>query len=222
MTPDVFLAQIVHRFPLLFLRKHDGRNVIGGVMEIGRGDDIVTRYKIEIHVSPDFPLAVPKVFEVGNTVPKTMDRHFCPADGSACLFVPEENYKYCNAKTTPMNFVRGPVYSFFVSQAHFDLTGIWPLGVRPHGLDGIMNYYQEEFGLKHPQMVIPVLKLLATRQIKDGNLCPCGRGRKIRNCHKAVIDGLYSTLPPEYFSKLAAAIQSHLNGVAVQTGSFHK
>lgn len=147
----------------------------------------IDRYLIEIKIPHDYPKSIPLVREIEGRLPKIKDRHFNESNDefnkTACLFLPEERYKYYPKGSSIIDFINGPVNSFFLSQTNFDLTGQWLYGQRGHGLNGIIEFYCEELGTKNIQVIIKFIEYLSKKELKGHWDCYCGSNKKIRQCH---------------------------------------
>ena len=76
-----------------------------------------------------------------------------------------------------------PVYQYFLSQSHFELTGKWLFGERGHGILGILEYYSEELGTKDLKFILAFLDYLSMKVVKGHWECFCGSGKRLRHCH---------------------------------------
>ena len=110
-------------------------------------------YNIEIEIPNNYPKSIPKIRELNGAIKKVPRQHF-NRDGTACLFVKDEAFKYLNNKLTIIDFINGPVKDFFISQHYFSLTGKWIYGERGHGDKGIIEFYKEEIGTEDKNVII--------------------------------------------------------------------
>lgn len=145
-------------------------------------------YQVEIKFPASYPKNIPIVREIGGKIPKIADRHF-NEDGAACLFVRDETYKFWPPGTTVKQFIDGPVKDFFLGQIVFEQTGKFP-GERKHGIDGILDFYEEAIGTRDPQAVIQFIEYLLHPNIKGHRKCFCGSTLKIRDCHLTTLQAL--------------------------------
>jgi hypothetical protein len=147
----------------------------------------IDHYAIEIQLPDNYPVGVPIVKEVGGRIPKNSDRHFSKVgttEEAACLFLPDERFKYWPLGATIIKFIEGPVKSFFLWQTDYDLNnGKSTFGQRGHGINGIIEFYSEEIGTNDKGVIIRFLEYLVKNEVKGHWLCYCGSGEKMRNCH---------------------------------------
>jgi len=128
-----------------------------------------------------------------------IDRHIMP-DGSACLGVYSDIMTRWSMKPDIVNFLENFVASFLVWQAYYDAhQKPPPWGERPHYADGIIEYYAELVGMKKRLLVIEVMKLLARKKRPKGHeICPCGSGERLRNCHRELLYSIREQVDWEY------------------------
>ena len=155
----------------------------GLILEAPDGREL-DRYSIEIQIPDDYPKNVPIVRETGGRLLKVADRHFNPADGTACPFLPDERYKYYPQGSTIIDFIEEPVKSFFLWQTHYDLNeGRSSLEGRGHGVEGIIEFYSEELKTKDISVMVKFLDYLTAKKVKKNWKCYCGSGKQLRYCH---------------------------------------
>ena len=142
----------------------------------------VDSYEIDIELPTDFPEGVPLLKEVAGRIPRDADHHVNP-DGSACLFVSGERWRYWPRGSSFIDFLNGPVISFLVGQALVERGEPWPFGERSHGGNGVLEAYSEMLGISDPGVVTDYLRVLARAKLRRHRGCPCGSGRPIRDCH---------------------------------------
>lgn len=140
------------------------------------------RFGIDIILPDNYPNQIPKVIETEDRIPKNIDRHFM-TDGSACLFFRDEQYKFYNKNTTLVDFIRIPVYNFFLSQSYFELTGKWIFGARLHGKWASWDFYSEELGVNNINTIGRFLVLLSSEKFNVLHKCYCGSNKSLINCH---------------------------------------
>lgn len=139
-------------------------------------------FEIRMLVPTTFPQDAPEVFETGDKLPKTVDRHFF-LDGSFCLGI-HEFWLLTSAQTDFLAFLNGPVQSFFFSQIYFDASGVWPFEDLSHGASGFVEAFSELFGCKpDAAVVLAVIQQYDGNRFKGHHTCACGSGEIVRKCH---------------------------------------
>jgi hypothetical protein len=161
----------------------------GLIIEAPDGREL-DHYSIEIQVLDNYPKGMPIVREIGERLPKNPDRHFSP-DGTACLFLEEERYKYYPQNSTIIDFIEGPVKSFFLWQTDYDLNnGKSSFEGRGHGVKGIIEFYSEELKTNNISIIYRFVDYLSAKKIKVNWKCYCGSGKQLKDCHLGKLQDL--------------------------------
>ena len=190
-------GQLAHEFPTLRVEQRKTGPCVVGSLLLVESDIEIARYDIEIEIPAD-PKDLPKVREVGGKIPQTKERHVNSGDGSACLFVPDERWKYYPIGSSIIEFIRNPVREFFLWQAYYDIEGKPLFPGRSHGPDGVLESYFEELQTKNPRVVVKFLDYLGSKKPKGHWDCYCGSGKRLRDCHFAKLLALRERIPRAY------------------------
>jgi hypothetical protein len=188
---------IEQHFPTLHVTQVAGAVYIRGRLNITSPElrAPIASYDIELEFPPNYPEADPVVREIGGAIPKNEDHHF-QDDGVACLFLPEERWRYCRTDITITEFINGPVRGFFAWQAHLALTGRRPpSGERRHRWDGVLDFYFEQIGTRDPRVIGVFLEYMAAKKLRGTWRCYCGSGQQLRQCHFAKVQFLRKRIP---------------------------
>ena len=212
--PDVYdqiKGEVKAAYPDLHFSIEEERVVIQGSFPIVEGRSILDRYSIEVRVPNNFPKDLPIVREVGGRIPWFEDRHV-DGDGKACLFVPDERWRFFPEGATLRDFLDGPVRNFFISQSVFVRTMNWPIGQRSHGNQGILEAYGEMLDISTDHAIVIVfLTLIFGRPFKGHWQCPCGSGKIFRKCHRARVWELREKIGPENAKQTLGKLIRDLN-----------
>jgi hypothetical protein len=166
-------------------------------------------YQILVGIHKDFPDEEPVVFEIGNRIPKTLDRHVFPKRGNCCLGVWEE-WLLTAPDHRFETFLAGIMDSYFFSQTYFENKGVWPIGERSHGLKGVIESFSELLGVEcDTNIVVGYLCLLSKEQIKGHYRCPCGSGQRLRKCHGERIRKLGEWIKPSMAKRMCNRIAAN-------------
>jgi hypothetical protein len=189
-------ASIRAQFPNLHFIVEDEKVFLRGTFPLLDGQTVVDRFAIEVEFPRRYPRDMPVVRETGGRMPWTIDRHVLP-NGNTCLFVAEERWRVYPEGSSLLAFLTGPVQSFFVSQAHYEITGKWPFGQRSHGMKGIFEHYSELLGTNDTGTILRYINLLRRREVNGHHQCPCGSGQILRHCHREQLEDLRRKIPYE-------------------------
>ena len=173
--------------------------VLHGEFPVLMDGTVIDVYSVRIEVSTRFPRGLPTIYEVSGRIPRDPDRHV-NGDGSCCVGVPVELELELGPSFSILDYLRGPVNSFFVGQYLVERGLPWPSGVeRSHGAEGVLEFFREHLG--EPELTLKELvrwiALFAQKSVKRHYRCPCGTGRVIRSCH------------PERFAAMVATVSRH-------------
>lgn len=152
-------------------------------------------YRMELIFPRDYPAWVPDLFMREPGVPLVGDRHI-EVTGRACLCLPHEIPRCLPDGIRLEPFLDVLVRPWLLGQVHFDLHGKWPYLARSHEADGIVEGLAELFGTTDLELVARFLPHLVKAKPTKGHVsCPCGSGRKLRDCHGAEYRRIRSALP---------------------------
>jgi hypothetical protein len=169
--------------------------VLDGLFVVSGPQGPFDSYQVRVGVTAEFPREAPLVFEIGDRIPRVLDRHIYPKHGNCCLGVWEE-WLLTAPDHTFETFLTGLLHDYFVGQTYFDATGEWPFGERSHGDAGVLESFAELLGVENdPTIVVEHLRLLSMNEVKGHNPCPCGSGRKLRQCHWDKLEELKKRIP---------------------------
>lgn len=196
-------------YPLLQVVDDGNRLSLKGGLPIREDGKELALYQVEIVFPDSYPEEIPVVREIGGKIPKISDRHV-DCDGAACLFVRDETYKFCPPGYSVAQFIEGPVRQFFLGQVVFNDTGKFP-AERKHGVDGILDFYEEIIGTRNVQTVITFLEYLTHTGLKGHRECFCGSKKKIRSCHLTMLLDLKSKIREVDAQKSLKQLQQHLS-----------
>jgi hypothetical protein len=119
-------------------------------------------------------------------------------DGSACLYLEEAlTYELPTPIETFTEFLEGPVRNYFICQSLVARGDPWPFGEHEHGAKGVLAAYAKLLGTSDPNQIRSFLECLRHRPTKGHKACPCGSGKKVRDCHQSQLDELGDIIRPE-------------------------
>ena len=189
-------AEVESAYPNLHFYIENGVVFVRGSFPIIHENKILDRYSIEIEFPHDYPKSVPIVREVGGRIPRTADYHMSKT-GEACLFLPDERWQVNPLDATFLDFLNGPVRNFFLGQTLVSLGESWPFGQWAHGVSGIHEYYASLLGTYDLSSIIRYLECLSKPKVKGHWDCPCGSGKRLRNCHFGQLLDLREKISPQ-------------------------
>jgi len=158
-------------------------------------------FSIDLEVPGNYPRGIPWLWCKRAEIPWEIARHVYP-NGRACLCVSSEYRKHWPPGSDLTDFLSILVRPYLVGQAYYQDHGRWPPGrERSHGVEGIIEAYRDlltPVGAVTPQMIENFVRLLARRTDPKGHEpCPCGSGKRLRNCHRAFLLALRRAIDPD-------------------------
>jgi hypothetical protein len=193
VNPECFQSlhkEVQQAYPQLQFSVRSGTVFLSGTFLLKDGVKVVDHFQIAIEFPFNYPRRLPVVYEMAGRIPRTADRHTYPS-GEACLYLPMQLAEIFPEGASLLDFLNGPVLSFFFSQSYFELTGKWPFGEWPHGVEAVIEYYAPILGIQDRSVIARYFGMITKKEIKGHWLCPCGGGKLLRNCHYEMVVKLH-------------------------------
>jgi hypothetical protein len=187
---DRQLPALEAEFPHLHIGVRDSYTVLSGDLPIVLDGQAADSFAIEVVIPPEGTRQmVPIVRELNGRVPWVADRHMYP-DGRACLFVEAEYWFKHPEGLDLIEFLRGPVTSYFIGQMYYEQEKRWPFGERSHGAAGVIEFFAPLLGTREPRVIKQFLEMIAAKKMRSTWRCPCGSGHRLWSCHGDVVQRL--------------------------------
>lgn len=186
-TDDQIRAALKARYPSLRLVESGSKRVVKGAFNVEHAEQFLGGFQIEILLDHRDELGLPTVREVGGSIPRLPDKHISDKLGTACLYLPEELVVRVTEPYGVVSFLDGPVRNFFLGQVGVELGTPFPLGEWAHGADGARQMLTQLLGIDNVNVCVGFLTMFSGKVIKRHWPCPCGSGRKIRDCHDGLV-----------------------------------
>lgn len=180
-------ARLDEAYPTLRFAVGGKRRIIRGAFNVEHQGQFLACFQIEILLDATDVLGLPTVREVGGRIPRIEDRHINTADGSACLYLPDDLAARSAAPFDIVSFLDGPVRTYFLGQAGVELGVPFPFGEWGHGVDGQREMLTELVGLSDIATCLRFLELVSQKVVKLHWPCPCGSRRPLRDCHQNTV-----------------------------------
>ena len=185
---DQLRADVEAFCPTLHTFVEDATVVVRGTFPVRHEGEDLDRYSIEIELPADYPERLPIVREVGGRIPWDADRHVY-ISGTACVLLPEDRWWTFPPDRPFSEYLAVPLHNYFLGQSVVEAGGVWPFSEHRHGLNGVLDFYKARFDTDDHKAVIKLLQLVARGGFKGHWPCPCGGGRRLRDCHwRGVLD----------------------------------
>lgn len=189
---DEALSELKDRYGSLRHEEGEGGAiVISGAYALDASYDgirLAEDFEIAITVPPNLPLGIPKVQELSSVIPPSYE-HLYP-DRSFCLGVNGEIAMGLIDDPSLVSFLEGPVRSFLYAAVFHERYGRYPYGDRPHGCEGILQFYSELFDVDDDRKAAALMHCIANARYRGHAPCPCGSGLRSRHCHGGQMLGI--------------------------------
>jgi len=145
-------------------------------------------YNIEIRHCDNFPFHFPIVHETGGKIPRILDWHIKPHDGSCCITVPIKEVLYCKNGITIIQFIEDHVIPYFFNQTYRKTEGVYANGEYGHGVFGKIDFYVELFETDKMNELVNMLKkcIFLKGNLNKKSSCICGSKMRMRKCHQDI------------------------------------
>jgi len=162
-------------------------------------------YNVQILIPPYYPTSPPKFFETAGKIKREKDWHV-NSDGSCCLGPRGKEIQLFTNGGTLLAWVDSFVSPFLANHTLKNETGEYANKEYSHGAKGILEYYQDEWGLKDEKLVLRELQVITGQRTSRNQKCFCGSGKKYKYCHD---DGaaVYKGIPISTYRKDLSDIQ---------------
>jgi len=210
---DFFIRErqaIRKTFPDAELVEVEGVVVLRGYFPVhDKEGSEIDRYKLYIKFPRNYPEKIPVVFIADERIAPVVQRHVFPKSKTACLCLPHEVPLYLS-EVTFSYFWEKLLKFWLVGQAGYDHTGQWPFPERKHDASAIYEGFSELLGISDLNAVQRFTVLLLRKNPAKGHeLCPCGSGRKLKNCHQEEYNKVRELLSSDIL-KLYRMILKHI------------
>lgn len=152
---------------------------LSGFLVVDDGD----KYFVDIDINK-FPDRFPTVWETGERIPKTQDRHVYTKTGSCCFTTDAKEQVLLKTRIhTLEQFIKLIVIPYFQNNSFYEINKKYKFNEYEHGIKGVMQGYCDILGADKINLTVLAL-LLRISNIKyiNGDKCFCGN-ENISDCH---------------------------------------
>lgn len=138
-----------------------------------------------------YPHIIPQVYALSIHDYRVPNWHIS-TDGECCLDVPHRLIRQKKRGVNIVEFYKSKVYPFFANYCFKKATREYASGEYAHENFGIVQFYQEEFGLTDEKQIIKLLEVAMGKKKKVGrnDLCPICSSVKFKNCCESWVESL--------------------------------
>lgn len=140
-------------------------------------------YEIEIFV-PKHEDMLPYVIDKGKAI--NIEYPHIYENGQLCIATDVDMQLAFSSDPSLVKWMKDFVEPYFVSYEYYERYGIYPLGERSHGADGIIQSYMDIFDVDE-RSAKQIIYFLSYKQYRGHQPCPCGSGKRMRTCHSKLL-----------------------------------
>lgn len=187
------VKELLHLYTGLRLRAEDSdKFILSGYIDVNRtskGYTLCKKYQIEIIV-PLFSEKLPYVVDIGENIDKNYPHRYM--DGRLCLETDTcIRIRFIDGFSLPL-WISEYVEPYYFSYEYYNRYGEFPFGERGHGLEGILQTYEDLFEESDVHKIFILMESIVHQQYRGHMLCPCGSGKKLRVCHGKTVMKYYT------------------------------
>lgn len=207
------ISEVIRSYPELVYDENTCS--ISGFLKVAENDS----YQVRIDVR-DFPEKFPVVYEIGERIPSTMNRHKYSDSDACCLTTPAKAQILLKTKVTTLHeFINLLVIPYFRNNSFYEINKRYVHGEHSHGSVGIVEGYLDILGIENPLLIEDVInhRLLGFK-LKIYDLCYCRSGKILKKCSNhdslyrefRLIDVAQLKIDLELISPILRLLESHL------------
>lgn len=164
------------------LKYDSDSNLIYGELTVCKNDV----YEIRIEIS-DFPNTFPLVYETGERIPQSADRHIYPESKNCCFTTRANAHILLKTKIkTLMGFIKEIVVPYFKNNSFYEINSFYADSTYSHGVDGVVEGYIDILQLSKETNAYFIAMILRRRlngeNLKIRNNCFCESGATLKKC----------------------------------------
>lgn len=149
---------------------------------------VYKEYLVEIQI-PINSEKLPMVVDAGNNISKDYRHRY--KSGKLCLETDTRIKLFFADGFDLVVWVKKFVEPYFFSYEYYKYCGEFPFGERLHNCEGIVQTYQDIFETKDLNSALRIMQRICLNVYRGHEICPCGSGKRIRNCHGYMMRPFY-------------------------------
>ena len=146
------------------------------------GAIIEDAYRLQVDVSRQFPIDIPRVMELDERIPRRAEYHVSN-EGTLCLGSSLRLHLIAITALDLTEFIQCSVVPYLYANSYREQEGVYPFGELAHGAVGLLDDYAQILGLNRPEQAAEGIALIAMkRRLANKRRCPCGCGLRLGAC----------------------------------------
>lgn len=172
------------RYNKLRISKMDEKEIIlTGLILVNRvygGFHVCEEYSVKI-VIPIGSKELPFVVDAGNHIADDYPHRY--SNGTLCLETDTNMRIRFIDGLSLVKWMSEYVEAYYFSYEYFQRYGEFPFGERAHGYIGVIQTYADFFDEPDLVKTFNLMDYISTKKYRGHILCPCGSGKRLRDCH---------------------------------------
>lgn len=210
---ELDIEKIKEKYPLLEMTRDKGSYIFSGEFILNHCFDDVRmtgKFELEINVPVDFPLALPKVKELSHYIDRNYPHIY--QNGQFCLASDLELKIFFSKNVDICAFIDQYIIPYLYTYRFYDEYGVYPYGERSHGIMGDLEYLKDLFRIDDWKQIFNIMLFVVQSPYRGHLLCPCGSGKKIRNCHGDILKQVINAGLQDDLKKILLEIKESITG----------
>lgn len=182
------IEMVKEKYPMLDISKCEDDYIFSGEFILNHVYDEIRmtgKFDLEIVVPGAFPLVFPRVRELSNCIDEYYPHQY--TNGQFCLASDLELRMFFSQDTDICSFIEKYVIPYLYTYRFYEEYGVYPYGERSHGTMGNLEYLKDLFQVDDWKQVLDIMLFVVQSSYRGHLLCPCGSGKRIRNCHGEIL-----------------------------------
>ena len=135
-------------------------------------------------------------------------------DGQFCLASDLELKMFFSQNKDLCSFIEKYVIPYLYTYRFYEEYGVYPYGERSHGTMGDLEYLKDLFEVDDWGKVFDIMLFVVQSSYRGHLLCPCGSGKRIRNCHGEILKKVMNAKLQDECRAILLEIERACNGKA--------
>lgn len=188
---DIYEAR--RRFPLLKEVITPGSIKLVGEIELLHPDTgkFIDIFRVEIIYPECFPFCFPKVIELDEKIPRTLERHIMPHSHTICFAVQIEELLLCQTGINSLWFIDNILLPRLAEEYIVSNGGKYRSEYSHNRSGANWEYFMKRFKTTDHDLILNILKSISEKQLPKGDRpCFCGSNMIYSKCHKKEVQFL--------------------------------
>ncbi len=184
------INSVLNTYPKLkYFYKGNNRCLLGEIDIFDTDNNYCDSFNVRIMIPKDYPMSFPKLYEIGNKI-KTIDSSHINEDESCCVCSLQEEDIRKRKGITIFEYIKEFTIPFLANILYYRENGEYANGEYKHGIEGIIQYYQELLNKNQVDEILCEINTITTNKFKRNAECYCGSGLKLKKCHLNTVNEL--------------------------------